>query len=332
MPPTLRALLERVIDYAGLFPPAKLSMAEAVRNYLAYRDSPQSWMLGGFVCGASQLGDLAQALSVAKAAADIPCCVIASPADSIAAAAKTLRGDLARMKDFVAAFPNSVESSVWQSLEFRLPPDCAPDRSGIPMLLDEINRAATDLEVPVATVYLEAPLNEHVVAVAQSVSSFLWRTNGAFGLKFRTGGLDAAAYPSSEGLAHGMAACRDQGLVYKLTAGLHQPLRHEEQALVTESISSCTMAHGFLNVLVAAVLATTHRELPQREMRAILEEQSAESFAFSATTLRWRDYTAALEQIRSARQASLISLGSCSFDEPLEGLRDLGWLAAGRQR
>ena len=31
---SLRALLEGVIDYAGLFPPAKLPLPEALANYL----------------------------------------------------------------------------------------------------------------------------------------------------------------------------------------------------------------------------------------------------------------------------------------------------------
>ena len=30
---SLRALLEHLVDYAGLFPPAALTMQDAVRNY-----------------------------------------------------------------------------------------------------------------------------------------------------------------------------------------------------------------------------------------------------------------------------------------------------------
>jgi len=51
----LRALLENLIDYAGLFPPAALPMAEAVENYARYRDSAESWMLGRFVVPAARL-------------------------------------------------------------------------------------------------------------------------------------------------------------------------------------------------------------------------------------------------------------------------------------
>src|SRR5437868_3433140 len=43
------ALLTHLIDYAGLFPPAALPMADAVRNYASYRDGESAWMLGRFV-------------------------------------------------------------------------------------------------------------------------------------------------------------------------------------------------------------------------------------------------------------------------------------------
>ncbi len=45
----LRPLLSGLIDYAGLFPPAAVSMADAVANYAAYRTSADAWALGRFV-------------------------------------------------------------------------------------------------------------------------------------------------------------------------------------------------------------------------------------------------------------------------------------------
>src|SRR5262249_51270542 len=56
---SLRALLAGVIDYAGLFPPAKLPLDQAVRNYARYRTEPESWMLGRFVCPAARLAEFA---------------------------------------------------------------------------------------------------------------------------------------------------------------------------------------------------------------------------------------------------------------------------------
>ena len=50
-----RILLEGIIDYAGLFPPASVPMSVAVRNFAHYRASGSGWMLGRFVCPANAL-------------------------------------------------------------------------------------------------------------------------------------------------------------------------------------------------------------------------------------------------------------------------------------
>src|SRR2546422_7259388 len=59
MSSSLRALLAGSIDYAGLFPPARLPLDQAIRNYARYRTDPAGWMLGRFVCPAARLAELA---------------------------------------------------------------------------------------------------------------------------------------------------------------------------------------------------------------------------------------------------------------------------------
>jgi hypothetical protein len=54
----LRILLEGLVDYAGLFPPAALPMELAVQNYARYRESDHAWMLGRFVVPGDRTGDV----------------------------------------------------------------------------------------------------------------------------------------------------------------------------------------------------------------------------------------------------------------------------------
>jgi hypothetical protein len=54
---TARFFFENLIDYAGMFPPARLSMPEALRQYMHLASTPESWMLGRFVCPAAQLDE-----------------------------------------------------------------------------------------------------------------------------------------------------------------------------------------------------------------------------------------------------------------------------------
>lgn len=54
-PPAFAALLDRLIDYAGTFPPAALSSAAAVANYGHARTGPYAWMLRWLVVSAADL-------------------------------------------------------------------------------------------------------------------------------------------------------------------------------------------------------------------------------------------------------------------------------------
>jgi len=102
---------------------------------------------------------------------------------------------------------------------------------------------------------------------------------------------------------------------FKATAGLHHPVRHYDDGLDTEM-------HGFLNVFVAAVLAA-ERDLDRSDVEAILREDTADNFRFLKDAIAWRDLTASLDGVRHVRDTLARSFGSCSFEEPVDHLRDL---------
>lgn len=55
---SLRALLAGVVDYAGLYPPASLPLAEVVTNYERYLLSPEAWMLNRLVLPMEKLHEV----------------------------------------------------------------------------------------------------------------------------------------------------------------------------------------------------------------------------------------------------------------------------------
>lgn len=58
MKESLKALLSNIVDYAGLYPPASLPLAEVLANYQRYRCSPEAWMLNRLVLPVTQLSSL----------------------------------------------------------------------------------------------------------------------------------------------------------------------------------------------------------------------------------------------------------------------------------
>jgi hypothetical protein len=127
--------------------------------------------------------------------------------------------------------------------------------------------------------------------------------------KIRCGG---ATVPPVDDVAAFVAACRDAGVPFKATAGLHHAIRHGE-------------AHGFLNLLAAAVFA--HADgLDQDELVPLLAEEDPAAFALDAHGLALHGHHADAAAIAEARGELFIAYGSCSFDEPVEDLAALGVL------
>src|ERR1700720_2778200 len=60
---SLRALLTRSIDYAGMFPPCSLELEPSLKNQAEYIRSNDSWMLSTFVLPVAQFAQAAALVS-----------------------------------------------------------------------------------------------------------------------------------------------------------------------------------------------------------------------------------------------------------------------------
>jgi len=229
-----KALFTGLIDYAGLFPPAALPMADAVRNYDAYRRGEHAWMLGRFVVPAAKIGEV--------------------PVD----------------------FP----------LTFVAP-------------LVEVS----DNDV----VYVETTDLELIDALAER----------GLRAKIRTGGVTNDAFPAAAHIAQFIQRCAERGVSFKATAGLHHPIRCVKPLTYEPDAPTGTM-HGFVNVFLAAALPH-HAE-------TILLETDARAFEFGDDAASWRGHAVRTEELARVRSEFAISFGSCSFEEPVADLKELGWL------
>ena len=106
-------------------------------------------------------------------------------------------------------------------------------------------------------------------------------------VKLRCGG---AYTPSVEQVALVIAACREAGVAFKCTAGLHHAMRRGDE-------------HGFLNILAATTV-------PNARLEEVLAEED-----FAALDLDSPD------------RSLFTSFGSCSWREPVDDLEALGLLA-----
>jgi hypothetical protein len=164
--------------------------------------------------------------------------------------------------------------------------------------IEAVEAAGLDPEIlfdAAPEVYFELPLRDDV--------SFRILRIGELGLraKVRCGG---SVVPSIPALAELVQACRRLEVPFKATAGLHHPVRGGDD-------------HGFLNLLAAAVFG---------DEEDALAEEDPSAFTVTEETFGWREHRAGPDEIARIRRELFISFGSCSAQEPIDGLRALDML------
>ncbi len=231
------ALFGGLIDHAPLFPPASLSLPEALEDHRRALASARSWMVNRFVCPASRLAELDGVQLRLSVVMDIPV------------------GEV-RLDERVEAVegPDLGLTRLERETYVELPPDAG---------LEGVKAAGARAKV-------------------------------------RCG----PAPPPAGQLAEFVRRCRAEQVAFKATAGLHHAVRTAGQ-------------HGFLNLLAAAVFG---------DEEAALAEEDPHAFALGSSSFSWRGREAGPERLAQVRRTLFTSIGSCSFTEPVDELRALGFL------
>lgn len=283
--------MAELIDYAGLFPPAALSMRDAAAEYQRWKSSQNAWIVGRFVCPVARLGELARE-SESVAVGDWPLSVLA--------------GDpLERDLDSITAFLDETAGRFdVPSLEIKV-----ASIANLESCLDGLDTVEDGVMA-----YFELPLDEDVRGLVTALAG------SGHGAKIRTGGVTPDLFPSPEQVARFIVACRDAQVPFKATAGLHHPLRRADAALGCRT-------HGFFNVFLAAAAASA-RNLSVEAVASILRTEKTDAFSFDDDNCRVLDHALTNKDvIRARRQA--VSFGSCSIAEPVDDLTSLSLLPLG---
>jgi len=300
-----RALFTGLVDDAALFPPREATMMDALRGHAAHRAGRHGFLQGPFVVPARRVRELLEIDREIKGSLRLSVTVDYADVDAAVA-------------DVVAALSDARATDVSVVMvEMRLPSADVP-MSDLRRACDALSALRSDaggLDVFIeSSGMLTSPgepnlLADTIVSLRSTVAMFV-------GAKLRTGGLTDDAVPSSELVARFIAAMRDRGVPWKATAGLHHPVR---------GVHGGRMMHGFLNVLAAA-LAANARALSDGQLVTVLEDAHHGDFRLTDEGFAWRDVSFDRTAIARARREALRSFGSCSFEEPVDGLCGLGML------
>lgn len=278
-------VFERFLDDAAVFPPGSAPLAEAVAAHRRHRTAWYADLVGPLLLPATALVTLTPLLAPDEAievgvVGDVP---------------------LARLSALLDDLDPRVRVS---QLEVAVAKRGEDPQPGLAELFD-LARSREEL-----TVYAEIPLTWGLLGALDTVARE--RAGGRrIAAKFRTGGLAAELFPTPVELAAVICACRDRDLPFKLTAGLHQAVRHIDP-------ETGFTHHGFVNVLVATTAAMAGGEVT--DVAELLAATDAERLVPPARDVRdrprqlWRGF------------------GSCSVLEPMTDLIRLGLVNGGYER
>lgn len=289
---SLRAFLAGIIDYAGLFPPAKLDMTAAVRAYAGHVTGPDNELLGRFVVPVHRLADFSE-----------------EAAEHLGGGGETWKvsvivGDDARhARDQVDLF-NSVHEGLAVC-------DTAEARAGSH---DDVAGALACFGGPFS-LFLEPPPHADPSPILREIAGT------PASAKLRTGGTTADAIPSPDHVLRFISVCVDEGIPMKATAGLHHAVRGV-YPLTYEPGSPTALMHGYLNIFFAAAFCAAGSS--SSAVLGILEETDPSKFRLDDRGIWWEDHIVVHEELNVVRQAVATSFGSCSFTEPVGEARRLG--------
>ena len=279
---TVPALFRHLVDDAAMFPPGDLPLAEAVAAHRAHRRSQYADLVGPFVCTDEDLVKVA-----AEAARDG-----AGPLE----VAVVITGGAGGIEPAVRYGDRSHDIEV-KAIEVRLRNEDDLSRNAL-----RVVRACDDC-LDEETAYVEVGLDGAWERALDVVA------DAGYAAKLRTGGLDAALFPSEIQVAAFITACLDREVAFKCTAGLHNAVRHTASDTGFEH-------HGFLNMLLATRASLDGAS--QDELAAVLASRDGDALADQAREL-------SEDQAVSTRRW-FTSFGSCSIDEPRHDLTALNLL------
>ncbi|WP_091403145.1 MULTISPECIES: hypothetical protein [Micromonospora] len=280
------ALLHGLVDDAAVFPPGSAALHDALAAHRQHRAAWYADLVGPLLIPASDV-----------AAGELSGLVDPGEGLVVGVIGDTGIGNLPFALSFLA--PDGVAARQVEVAVAKRGEDPLPGIAELLRLTDELPG--------VEAVYAELPLTFGLMGALDALVAA--RADGApIAAKFRTGGLAAELFPTPTELAAVICACRDRGLPFKLTAGLHQAIRHLDP-------ETGFTHHGYANVLAATLAAA--------------DGDGVRSVAELLTVVDPRPLVERTTARLDGPRPLWVGFGSCSILEPLTDLIRLGLVNGG---
>lgn len=295
----LGLLLDRLFDYAGMFPPAALSLEHALLESAGHLTSlARPWMIGTDLV-------LDTAHTKLLASCDLqPLGFTGSLSIAVLVTEGTLAAvEAAQLLASRASAPKCRVTSLEAKVSLETLPTIVKDLGVFAQKSGILIAVEPDLSTP----DWQRVLDETTNAIARSPLAAL------LALKCRCTGPTGI---NADQLSHAIIAASDAAIGFKVTGGLHHPI-------VEPAVHTSPM--GFLNVAAAVYFRRTlGGAIPAASLTELLTNNSVAALSFEHG-IHYKNFAITSDQLQHAKQRCHFSIGSCSIHEPDEDLTRLGF-------
>ncbi len=300
----LDRLVDRLFDYAGMFPPASLAFEQALEQAARHEGQLHRAHLidADMVVQTDHLPQLTNGALDATGWRPGQTCTLALVGVPLQHAAETVEA----VATFNEAFEQSAVVRRITSLEITTSGPLGRDRPNMREALVELQK-----QTPAATrLFLEPRWDPTHWESSKTELFGLLEQVPQVGLKVRCAGETAITH---ETMAEVLEQANRLGMPLKATQGLHHPILEERW----------DNSWGFLN-LVAALrfLGATADDFSRSQTLKLLAETDPKAYSFE-NGLRWREHELDSKALAQAIQAVPLAIGSCNIKEADEDLKRL---------
>lgn len=305
------ALLGGIIDYAGTFPPAALSLDKALQRASRWRvEGKHPWIYGRVALSLEMIKKLSPRALYQSGADGSAWVFTALGNPDTAEFVRCVEWDLREIRRCQERWAGGSLRMDIVGYETKPPPDI--DAAEFPRALDRLVALTAGTVTPYFEMAWENAWEKRLLGMATTLAHWTedhTESGVVPAIKVRTGG---AFTPSPEQLAKVIAACVAHGLRFKATQGLHSCLTHGKDL-------------GFVNLMLALAFAQAlgPGEFGEKEIAECLRVAEPGDFRWAVNSIAWKNFEIETDAIEAARRRHGGCFGSCSLDEPDESLTQL---------
>ncbi len=316
-----KALLAHIIDYAGTFPPASLTLEKTLERAATFRkDGTHPWLMAKTALNMADLKKLSPSLLYDHKADGASWVFTAlgsqPPEEKLDSVLQTIDWDTREIVRWNERMRSSSLHQLVVGYETKLPLsllDAGGEtqmRTFVHTVLDRFNETSRGE----LSLFLELPLSGEWLSrtnfFTDSLASWIEKQENEVrvpAIKLRTGG---NLVPTMEQVAEILIAVCSRTLRFKATQGLHEAFTHNKSL-------------GFINLFASLTFLQSLglEKFSKMSLLTCLSEEKGSQFIFGKSHFKWQDFSLDTNAIESARRRHGGCFGSCSVDEPDESLK-----------